>query len=226
MTDQTHRHFHDELAHLKERVLHMAGRVEDRVARAAEAFLDRDAELGLQVIQSDGEIDDLEIEVANTVTSLLALHQPVARDLRLILASLKISNDLERVADHAVNIAQSARNLARQGADSPDPSLQEMAQCAREMLAGALEAFVKGDSQAGRAVCQKDDEVDDFNRSIFRMMVARIHEDSSSIDQAMELMRVSRNLERIADLATNVAEDVVFLIEGTTIMHHAEEQSE
>lgn len=222
MIDQPHRHFHDELAHLKERVLHMSGRVEDAVGKAVRAFLERDDAAARKIINGDHEIDNLEIEVDDTITSLLALHQPVAKDLRLILAALKISNDLERVGDHAVNIAQSARTLTKKGAPEAVPELQEMATAVKDMLAGALAAFVKNDAQAGRAVCLKDDQVDDLNREVFRIMVAQMSDNSDSIETAMQFMRVSRNLERVADLATNIAEDVVFLVEGTLIKHHAE----
>jgi len=127
------------------------------------------------------------------------------------------------VGDHAVNIAQSARNFAQLPHVDPEPELVEMAHCARQMLSQALTAFVKNDAELGRQVCIRDDRVDSLNRSIFQRWSQRISEDTSVIDTALELMRVSRNLERVADLATNVAEDVVFLVEGRSIKHHAEE---
>lgn len=217
-----HRHFHDELAQLKERVLHMSGRAEEAVGKAVRAFLEHDAAAARTVMHGDGEIDGLEIEIDNRITNLLALHQPVAKDLRLLLAALKISNDLERVGDHAVNIAQSARTLTKHGAPKPLPELEEMATRVRGMLGDALTAFVKGDAKAGREVCLQDDRVDDLHREVFRRMVTGMTEGTEDIEAAMEFMRVSRNLERVADLATNVAEDVVFLVEGTTIKHGAE----
>jgi phosphate transport system protein len=223
---ETHRHFHDELARLKERVLHMSSRAEDSVRRAVESFLSRDDEAGRDVMNGDWEIDALEVEVDDRVTGLLALHQPVAKDLRLILAALKISNDLERVGDHAVNIAQSARTYSGLSQMDPEPELIEMAQCAREMLGSALTAFVKNDADLGREVCKRDDRVDALNRSIFQRWSTRMAAEPHVINTAMELMRVSRNLERVADLATNIAEDVVFLVEGTSIKHHAEDPSE
>lgn len=219
------RHFHEELAQLKQRVLDMSGLAQEAVARAVRSVLDRDAAAAEQVLVDDRRIDALEIDIEDAVTSLLALHQPMAKDLRLLLATLKISNDLERVGDHAVNIAQSAQRLLEHRMIAPEPELVEMARIAREMLGGALEAFVRGDSQAGRAICARDDQVDALHRSLFRILITHMAEDPRTIGSAMELFLVSRNLERVADLATNVAEDVVFLVEGRTIKHHAEERA-
>jgi phosphate transport system protein len=146
----------------------------------------------------------------------------MARDLRLLLAALKISNDLERVGDHAVNIAQSGRRLLEYRAIAPEPELVEMGRLARDMLAQSIDAFVRGDAGAGRDVCRRDDQVDALHRSMFRILITHMAEDPHTIGAAMELFLVSRNLERVADLATNVAEDVVFLVEGKSIKHGAE----
>jgi phosphate transport system protein len=222
MSLEPKRHFHEELGRLKEQLLDMSSRAEDALGRAVQALLERDRDKAQRVIEEDRQIDSLEIRIEDSVTSLLALHQPMARDLRLLLATLKISNDLERVGDHAVNIAQSAQRLLDHRVITPEPELVEMARLAREMLATALESFVKGDSRAGRAVCARDDQVDALNRSLFRILLTHMAEDPRNIGAAMELFLVSRNLERVADLATNIAEDVVFLVEGKTIKHHIE----
>ena len=222
MSAEPHRHFHDELARMKDRLLDMSGLAEDALERAVKSLLDRDATQARQVVQDDKKIDALEMETEEAVTNLLALHQPVARDLRLILSALKIANDLERVGDHAVNIAQSAERLIGYRMITPEPELVEMARLARGMLADALSAFVRGDAPLGRQVCQRDDQVDALNDSMFRVLITHMAEDPHTIGAAMELFLVSRNLERVADLATNVAEDVVFLVEGKTIKHHAE----
>jgi len=219
MSPEMHRHFHDELSQLKEHVLEMSGKAEQAVGRAVDAFISRDREMARSVIIRDADIDTLEVEIGDQITNLLARHQPVARDLRLVLAALKISNDVERVGDHAVNIAQSARTLSKLDASEPDPELGEMAQCAREMLASALTAFVRGDAALGREVCRQDDRVDALHRSIFQAWMTRMGDRPEVMGVAMEFMRVSRNLERVADLATNIAEDVVFLVEGTNIAH-------
>ncbi len=188
-----------------------------------EAVLQRDGDKASQVILGDKDIDKLELEVEETVIRLLATQQPMARDLRFLTAAMKISNDLERVGDHAVNIAQSAERLLASRPIVPEPELLEMARQARTMLADALDAFVRGDAQAGRAICRRDDSVDALHASMFRILLTHMMEDPHIIGTAMELFLVSRNLERVADLATNIAEDVVFLVEGKSIKHHAEE---
>jgi phosphate transport system protein len=146
----------------------------------------------------------------------------MARDLRLLVAATKIANDLERVGDHAVNIAQSAERLLGARLVAPEPELLEMARQVRAMLSGALDAFVRGDAVLGREICRRDDSVDALNRSVFRILLTHMMEDPHIIGAAMDLFLVSRNLERVADLATNIAEDVVFVVEGKTIKHHAE----
>jgi len=163
------------------------------------------------------------VEIEELCLSLLALQQPMARDLRLLVSAIKIANDLERVGDHAVNIAQTAERLVQSRPITPEPEIIEMARLAREMLSDALDAFVRGDAAAGRAVCLRDDKVDALNRSTFRILLTHMMEDPHAIGAAMSLFLVSRNLERIADLATNIGEEVVFLVEGKSIKHHAEE---
>lgn len=222
MTAAPHRHFHDELARLKELLLRMSGQAQEALRRAVHAVLDRDAAAAEGVVRDDPAIDALEVEIEEMVTNLLALHQPMAKDLRLILAALKISNDLERVGDHAVNISICAKRLAEERPITPEPELVEMGRVASEMMSQALEAFVRADAEAGRAVCRRDDYVDALHRSMFRILLTHMAEDPHTIGAAMELFLVSRNLERVADLATNVAEDVVFLVEGKTIKHGAE----
>lgn len=216
---EPHRHFHDELAHVKERLLQMSGETQEALDRSVRALLERDTDMADQVVADDPKVDAHEMEIEEMVTSLLALHQPMARDLRFLLAALKISNDLERVGDHAVNIAQSAKRLLAYRPITPEPELVEMGRRAREMLASAIESFVRSDADAARAVCQEDDHVDALHRSMFRILITHMAEDPHTIGAAMELFLVSRNLERVADLATNVGEDVVFLVEGKSIKH-------
>jgi phosphate transport system protein len=221
-TQAAHRHFHDELSELKVKLLTMSGEAEDALAASVQALLERDRAKAAAVITGDTEIDALEIEIEELVIKLLATQQPMARDLRLLTAAMKISNDLERVGDHAVNIAQSAERLSATRPIAPEPELVEMARQARTMLADALEAFVRGDAQAARAICRRDDSVDALHHSVFRILLTHMMEDPHIIGAGMDLFLVSRNLERVADLATNIAEDVVFLVEGKTIKHHAE----
>jgi phosphate transport system protein len=188
-----------------------------------EALLHRDSTKAAQVISGDHRIDAFELEIEELVVKLLATQQPMARDLRLLMAAMKISNDLERVGDHAVNIAQSAERLLAHRPIAPEPEIVEMARQARTMLADALDAFVRGDPQAGRAICRRDDSVDALHHSVFRILLTHMMEDPHIIGAGMDLFLVSRNLERVADLATNIAEDVVFLVEGKSIKHHAED---
>jgi phosphate transport system protein len=201
----------------------MSAEAQEAVGTAVEGLLERSAAKCAQVIAGDGGIDALELEIEDAVIRLLATQQPMARDLRLLMVAMKIANDLERVGDHAVNIAQSGERLLKERLVPPEPELVEMARQARRMLSDALDAFVRGDAVIGREVCARDDAVDALHRSVFRIVLTHMMEDPSTIGAGMELVLVSRNLERIADLATNVGEDVVFLVEGKTIKHHAEE---
>ena len=220
------RHFHDQLAQLKQRLLDMSDLATSLLDLSVDALLSRDANLAEGVVTGDKDLDALELEVEELAIALLALQQPMARDLRFIISSIKVSNDLERVGDHAVNIAQSAVRLSSTSTViKPDPEIAEMARRARQMLRDALTAFVRADGALGRAVCRSDDEVDALHNSLFRILVTHMMEDARTITPSLELFLVSRNLERVADLATNIGEDAVFLAEGKQIKHHAEDQA-
>ena len=220
------RHFHDQLAQLKQRLLDMSDLATSLLDLAVDALLSRDANMAEAVITGDRDLDALELEVEDQAIGLLALQQPMARDLRFIIASIKVSNDLERVGDHAVNIAQCAIRLATTSTIiTPDPEIADMARRARQMLRDSLTAFVRADGALGREVCRADDEVDAMHNSMFRILVTHMMEDARTITPSLELLLVSRNLERVADLATNICEDAVFLAEGKQIKHHAEEQA-
>ena len=221
------RHFHDQLAHLKQRLLDMSDLATSLLDLSVDALLSRDAGMADAVVSGDHELDALELEVEDQAIGLLALQQPMARDLRFIIASIKVSNDLERVGDHAVNIAQSAQRLSAMSTIiTPDPEIADMARRARQMLRDSLTALVRADGALGREVCRADDEVDAMHNSMFRILVTHMMEDARTITPSLELLLVSRNLERVADLATNIGEDAVFLAEGKQIKHHAEQQPE
>ena len=220
---QGQRHFHDELSSLKQRLVALSSEAEEATGHAVDALLRRDKALAQDVIRGDRAINTLESAIEEQAFQLIALHQPMARDLRLIFSAIKIVHDLERVGDHAVNIAQSAERLLAFPHVVPEPEIVEMARASRQMLGDALGAFVRGDAELARAVCRRDDHVDSLNDSVFRILLTHMMEDQRSIGACMELLLVSRNLERIADLATNIAEDVVFVAEGKTIKHHAED---
>jgi phosphate transport system protein len=222
-----YRHFHDQLDGLKQRLLDMSERAEALVDLSVEALLKQDEGKADAVVAGDRALDDLEVEIEHGAIGLLALQQPMARDLRFIISAIKVSSDLERVGDHAVNIAESAQRLSRMRATTeitPDPEIEEMARRARQMLGDALNAFVRADGALGRAVCMADDQVDALHDSLFRILITHMMEDPRTISAAMELFLVSRNLERIADLATNIGEDAVYLAEGKQIKHRLEER--
>ena len=222
------RHFHDELDSLKNRLLDMSGKAEELLDLSVDALLQRDADLAERVLAGDAEIDRLEIEVEQLAVALLALQQPMARDLRFIVGAIKISNDLERVGDHAVNIAQATLRLIESDDRSflgTAPEVAQMARRARRMLGDSIDAFIRADGRLGRAVCAADDEVDALHESVFRVLLTHMMETPATISASLQLLLVSRNLERVADLATNIGEDAVFLAEGKQIKHHFEEST-
>jgi phosphate transport system protein len=222
---QGFRHFHDQLQTPKDRLLDMSGRAEELIDLAVDSLLTRDKEKADAVINGDRELDMMELECEQLAVSLLALQQPMGRDLRFIISAIKITSDLERVGDHAVNIAQSAlRLIALHVEITPTPEIEDMARRARKMLAEALDAFIRADGALGREVCKADDAVDALHDSVFRILLTHMMADARTITPSLELLLVSRNLERVADLATNVGEDAVFLAEGKQIKHHFEDQ--
>jgi phosphate transport system protein len=217
------RHFHDQLGSLKEQLLGMSSKAEERTDPAVEALLTRDRDKANLVIAGDADLNRLEVAVEQAAVELLALQQPMARDLRFIIGAIKVSNDLERVGDHAVNIAESAIRLA----DKPKisiriPEIEVMARRARKMLSDSLDAFIRADGALGRKVCLDDDVVDSLHDSVFRVLLTHMMADPKTITPSLELLLVGRNLERIADLATNIGEDAVYLAEGKQIKHHQE----
>lgn len=219
------RHFHEELELLKSRLVAMSGIAEESVRLAVEALLERDAAKAQAVIEKDNTLDDLEIAIDDLAINLLALQQPLARDLRFITAAMKIGNDLERVGDHAVNIAEELGWLIQAAPFPQLPELEEMARVANAMLSDALTAFVTGDSKLAREVLERDDRVDELHENNFRILLTHMMEDPRKITAGMDLFLVSGNIERIADLATNVAEEVIFFVEGRNVKHHAETKS-
>jgi phosphate transport system protein len=220
------RHFEHDLEALKEQLLSMGGRAEAVVLKSVDALRRRDAALAQEIFADDKILDALELDIEDRCVKLLALQQPMARDLRFIAAAMKITNDLERVGDHAVNIAGSAERLAALPPFRPLVDIPRMAELASGMLHEALDSFVRHDADTARRICRRDDEVDVMHHQLFRALVSHMIEDPGTITRAMELVLVARNLERVADLATNVAEEVVFIAEARVIKHHAEERAE
>lgn len=214
------RHFVQELEELKATLIRMGSQAEQAIAESIRSLLDRNPALAQQVIAADEAINTLEVEIDNAVVDLLALQQPVAVDLRFILAAQKINNDLERIGDHAVNIAESAIKCAQLAPVERPGEIVQMTTIAKAMLRSAIDAFIHGDAELARSVLQDDDRIDDMNRLTVNELVDLIRADMTFIDQALDLIRVSRNLERVADLATNIAEEVIFVAEAQVVKHH------
>ncbi len=214
-------HMHRDLASLKKAILGMGSKVEDSLRAATKALVQHRADLARIVIADDTEIDLMELELDDDCLKILALHQPVAGDLRFVTASMKIVNDLERIGDLASNIAQ--RVLDLEGYPPLDEPLrfEEMTTTTRGMLRDALNALIRADAQLARDVLVRDDIVDDIHRHHFDLLEARMKEDPMSVETATLLISASRNLERVADLATNIGEDVVFMVEAVVLRHHA-----
>ena len=217
------RHFEHQLADLQNRVLTMAGLAEEQLRTAVRAFHERDAQLAHGVLEADHRIDAMENEIDEHGIHLLATQQPMARDLRLITMILKMTSDLERIGDHAVNIVESVLRLQTAPPLEPPPEINEMAEIATEMVKAAVDAFVERDAQSAIEILRRDDVVDRYNDSVFRILLTVMMENPRRISWGMEILLVSRNLERVADLATNIAEDVIFIVEARNVKHHAGE---
>ncbi len=217
------RQFSVELDDLHEKVLQMGGMVESAIHRSVRALVERDPEQARQVMRDEARINQMEIEIDNLTTRLLALRQPMARDLRFLTAAMKINTDLERMGDLAVNIAQRALSLIAQAPVKPLIDIPKMAQLVESMLLRSLDAFVKGDAEIALSVLTSDDAVDALRDSVYQELVSYMQKDPTTVPSSVDLIFVARNLERIADHATNIAEDVVFLVKGVDVRHHAAE---
>jgi phosphate transport system protein len=217
-------HFEEELQALKTRLLNMGALVEERVHQATFALIERRPEVIDRVIAGDGDVNDLQIEIDDRCLKLLALQQPMASDLRLITAAMKINADLERIGDQAVNIAENAARILTHPPLKPLIDLPRMAEIAQRMTRDSLDAFVRRDPELARNILARDDEVDQLKDQVFRVLLTYMMADPATIERALGLILISRNLERIADHATNIAEDVIFVVEAKDVRHHHEER--
>jgi phosphate transport system protein len=216
-------HFEEELQTLKNRLLTMGALVEERAHQAVKALINRSQESAEQIIASDKEVNDLQIDIDDRCLKLLATQTPLASDLRLITSAMKINSDLERIGDQAVNIAENVIKLLPQPPLKPLIDIPRMAEIAQQMTRDALDSFVKRDVDLARDVLRRDDEVDNLKDQVFRELLTYMMADPGTIQRALALILISRNLERIADHATNIAEDVIFIAEAKDVRHHAEE---
>ncbi len=217
------RHFHEELKDLRQMLLKMGLRVESAIDKAINSLLNRNGELAELVFEEEKIINQLEIDIDDKGHSLLALGQPMAVDLRMITMVLKINTDLERMGDHAVNIAERVLMMIKEPPIRMNIHLPEMASAAQKMVKDALDSFVNGDAQLARSVLKRDDEVDAYNDGLYVQVERLMEKDASVIKTGTSLIMIGHNLERIADLANNIAEDVIYIKQGKEVRHHIEE---
>jgi phosphate transport system protein len=219
------RHFDQDLQQLKERLLKMGSLAETMIHIAIKGLVDRKGEGAQEVYRHEDEVNALQLEVDDRCLKMIALHQPAASDLRFITAAMKINADLERIADQAVNISQTTEYLLQEPALKPLIDVPKMAEIAKKMLKDALDSFVEHDENLARSVLARDDQVDDLKSQLFRELLTYMISDPSTIKRGIDLILISRNLERIADHATNIAEDVIFVVVGKDIRHGSEGKS-
>jgi phosphate transport system protein len=216
------RHFVEELEQLKSKLLEESALVESAIYRSITAVVQKDEALAREVLASEVRVNEIEIEVDDAAVSLLALQQPMAADLRFIIASIKINNDLERMGDLAVNIAERALSLLNEPIVKPMIDIPHIAGLVQSMVRKSLDSFVTRDADLARSVLASDNAVDDLRNASFHELISFMERDPLNIKQAVDLLSIVRNLERIADHATNIAEDVLFLVKGIDVRHHSE----
>lgn len=214
------RHFQIELDRLRKSILTLSSLVESSLEEAILAIKNRDVELAQKIIDGDNEVDRMEVEVEEECLKILALHQPVASDLRYVIAILKINNDLERIGDIVTKIARNAISLTKRKEIVMPFDFDEMAKLTRSMLHRSLDSLVDEDSELAQQVCIDDDEIDKINRQVYKRVYAELQKKPELAKPLMNCLSVSRNLERISDYATNIAEDTIYMIEGRIIRHH------
>ncbi len=218
------RHFDEELDILKSKLLRMASLVEAIIAKSIKALMERKPELTEKVWDEEDAINMLEIDIDDQCLKLLALRQPIAVDLRFITSAMKINNDLERMGDLAINIVGCTKEILKYPQLKPLNDIPQIANFAQEMVMESIKSLVNRDSKLAREVCKQDSNVDSLNDQLFREILTYMMQNPKNIEIGLEFILVGRNLERIADHATNIAEDVIYLVEGKTIKHHIEEK--
>jgi phosphate transport system protein len=223
MNDRHVRHFQEELDQVKARLLEMGGLAEDRVRQAVRSLVERDRTLVERVLAGDAAVNHLQIEIDDRCFKLLALHQPMAVDLRAIVSAIKINSDLERVGDLAVNIAEAVRRYLQHPPVKELVDIPRMAEISQVMLRDALDAYVRHDTTLAQTVLDRDDELDALKTAVFRDLLDHMIDDAATIEPSLDLILISRHLERIGDHATNIAEDVIFMVSARDVRHHLDE---
>ncbi len=221
-SEHTDKKYEEELKRLREEILYMGGLVEDQIQKAVKSLVDRDSQSANIIIERDHEVNRLDVEIDELCIRLLALHQPAGRDLRFITTGLKITTDLERIGDMAVNTCERALELNQEPQLKPYIDIPRMARIAQRMIRESLDAFVREDTDLALKVCKDDEEIDQLNSQIFREVISFMIEDPHTVSRAMKISSISKYLERIADHATNIAEMVIFMVKGKSIRHMKE----
>ena len=220
--EHTDKKYEEDLKKLHEEILYMGGLVEDQIQKAVKSLVDRDSELAKIIIERDHEVNRLDVEIDDLCIRLLALHQPAGKDLRFITTGLKITTDLERIGDMAVNTCERALELNQEPQLKPYIDIPRMARIAQRMTRESLDAFVREDTSLALKVCKDDEEIDQLNSQIFREVITFMIEDPHTVSRAIKISSISKYLERMADHATNIAEMVIFMVKGKSIRHMKE----
>lgn len=220
------RHFDDELLHVRRKIVDMAALVEESIAKSLAALKTRNAQAAGEICAIDHRIDELEIAIEDMCVELIARHQPVGSDLRFLIGTIKMNNDLERMGDHAVNIAETVQYVRESQDIGQIMNIWAMAEIVIEMLRESVESFIHNDAARAQRVCERDSIVDGMRNETIRILLTHMLEEPEKIGSAIQYMLVAKNLERIADLSTNICEDVIYIAQARVIKHHAEEKKE
>jgi len=218
------RHFDEELQNLKRRLLEMAAMVEDSITKSLDALKDKNVAMAGAIREIDHNIDEKEISIEDMCIELIARHQPVGSDLRFLIGAIKMNNDLERMGDHSVNIADTLKYVAEGPKIKQITNIWSMARIVKEMLRESVESFIHDDAVRAQKVCERDTIVDEMRNETIRILLTYIIEEPQKVLSAIQYILVAKNLERIADLSTNICEDVIYIAQARVIKHHAEER--
>ena len=218
------RHFDEELQKVKRKLVEMAGLVEESITKSLDALKKKNVAMADKIREIDHTIDELEMSIEDMCVELIARHQPVGSDLRLLIGAIKMNNDLERMGDHAVNIADCLKYVVEGPQVTQITNIWSMAPIVKEMLRDSVECFINNDAAGAQKVCERDSVVDEMRNETIRILLTYMLEEPEKIGSAIQYLLVAKNLERIADLSTNICEDVIYIAQARVIKHHAEEK--
>jgi phosphate transport system protein len=218
------RHFDEELQHVKKKLVEMAALVEESITKSLDGLKKKNTDIATEIIEIDHKIDELEIAIEDMCIELIARHQPVGSDLRFLIGAIKMNNDLERMGDHSVNIADCIKYVIERPHVAQITNIWSMAKIVKEMLRESVESFIQNDAARAQKVCERDSVVDEIRNETIRLLLTYMLEEPEKIGSAIQYLLVAKNLERIADLSTNICEDVIYIAQARVIKHHAEEK--